>query len=191
MTRFVRAALGFEETSVTAALKAAEAPRARSQRGLIGLGFHVRRDGVRWHNGETAAHSSYLGLDHDKQCGVVVLNGAALAVTDAVGERALHSLGGTPIAPLALPEDTPLERAADYVGHYSLLPDFAFTVRPRGEGLEIRATGQSAFRLWPTGKDRFYLRAVEARVVFERDARGRVSALTVEQAQHRQRALRH
>lgn len=190
MTRFVRAALGFEHDSVTAALEDAGRPRARTRRGQIGLAFHVRADGVRWHNGETAGHSSYLGLDHYKQCGVVVLNGAALALTDEFGERALHFLGGTPLSPLELPDDAPIERPAEYTGEYPLSPDFVLNVRPRGDALEIQATGQSAFRLWSSGNDRFYLRAVEARVSFERDGDGRVSALILEQNGQRQRAAR-
>jgi len=175
---------------VAAALRAAESPRARTRLGQIGLAFHVRRDGVRWHNGETAGHSSYLGLDHERQCGAVVLNGAALALTDEIGERALHFLGGTPLAPLELPEDAPLERSADYTGDYPLGPDFVLNVRPRSGGLEIQAPGQNAFRLWPSGNDRFYLRAVEARVSFERDGDGRVSALILEQGGRQQRAPR-
>jgi D-alanyl-D-alanine-carboxypeptidase/D-alanyl-D-alanine-endopeptidase len=190
MSRFVRAALGLEETSVTTALRTAASPRARSGRGRIGLAFHVRADGVRWHNGETAAHSSYLGLDHDKQCGVVVLNGAAIALTDEIGERALHFLGGTPLAPLELPEDAPLEHAADYVGEYPLAADFVLSVQRGGTELTLQATGQGAFRLWHSGGDRFYLRAVEARVAFERDRAGRVSALVLEQGGRKQRASR-
>lgn len=75
----------------------------------------------------------------------------------------------------------PPEALAAYEGVYEATPNFALTVSTAGGRLMIQATGQSALELHAEGDDAFFLREVEARISFARNAAGEVEALTLHQ----------
>ena len=74
------------------------------------------------------------------------------------------------------------------VGEYPLAPVFVLTITREGEALYLQATGQGRVRLWPSAPDRFYLREVDAQLVFALDAEGRATAVTLVQNGREQRA---
>ena len=70
----------------------------------------------------------------------------------------------------------------DYEGEYPLVPGFGLTVKSQGETLTIQGTGQPALPVQPVERDMFVMDAVGAEIRFERDASGKVVALTLKQA---------
>jgi hypothetical protein len=65
-------------------------------------------------------------------------------------------------------------------------PDFAL----KGDHLETQITGQPAFQVYASAKDRFFLKIVDAQLDFERDAGGKVVALVLHQNGRDNRAPR-
>ena len=59
-----------------------------------------------------------------------------------------------------------------YTGVYELAPGFTITVTRDGSRLFAQATGQGQFEIFPNSNTEFYLKAVEAKVVFASDAEG-------------------
>jgi D-alanyl-D-alanine-carboxypeptidase/D-alanyl-D-alanine-endopeptidase len=84
--------------------------------------------------------------------------------------------------PPAFPPMVALDRAAllQYVGTYPL-DGAAFTVTLRGDALYVQLTGQPAVQVYASAKDEFYLKVVEARITFGRNASGAVNGLTLYQ----------
>lgn len=59
-----------------------------------------------------------------------------------------------------------------YTGVYELAPGFRITVTRDGSRLFAQATGQGQFEIFPKSTTEFYLKAVEAKIVFTPDAEG-------------------
>ncbi len=92
---------------------------------------------------------------------------------------------GKPVAarlPPAFPPAVALDRATlqQYVGTYPL-DGATFTVTLRGDALYVQLTGQPAVQVYASAKDEFYLKVVEARITFGRNATGAVNGLTLYQ----------
>lgn len=84
-------------------------------------------------------------------------------------------------APAAVQKDSigaPLE---DYEGVYSFSRILAMRVLVSGARLLIQVTGQPSVEVVPFGKDIFVIESVGAEIAFERDGKGKVIALTLNQ----------
>lgn len=68
-----------------------------------------------------------------------------------------------------------------YVGEYEVSPEFKVKVFRDGDRLMTQATNQPSFELFPEGENKFFLRAVDAKVTFTRDAQGMVTGLVIHQ----------
>ncbi|HKO61106.1 MAG TPA: serine hydrolase [Pyrinomonadaceae bacterium] len=68
-----------------------------------------------------------------------------------------------------------------YVGEYEVSPEFKVKVFKDGDKLMTQATNQPSFELFPEGENKFFLRAVDAKVTFTRDAQGIVTGLIIHQ----------
>jgi D-alanyl-D-alanine-carboxypeptidase/D-alanyl-D-alanine-endopeptidase len=84
--------------------------------------------------------------------------------------------------PPAFPPAVALDRPTlqQYVGTYPL-DGATFSVTLRGDALYVQLTGQPAVRVYASAKDEFYLKVVEARITFGRNASGAVNGLTLYQ----------
>jgi hypothetical protein len=79
------------------------------------------------------------------------------------------------MAPVKVPEAV----LQDYVGEYELAPGFKIAVTREGSNLYGQATGQDRFQMFPRGEQEFFLRVVQARIEFQRDAEGKVTSLVL------------
>jgi CubicO group peptidase (beta-lactamase class C family) len=70
---------------------------------------------------------------------------------------------------------------ASYAGTYELAPGFVLTVTSDGGRLFAEATGQSKVELFATSETEFFLKVVDARIVFVRNASGVVESLVLHQ----------
>lgn len=75
----------------------------------------------------------------------------------------------------------PRETLREYVGEYPLTAEFVLTVTEEGGALFVRATGQGRLPVFATEKDKFFYKAVEATIAFERDAAGKVTGMVFTQ----------
>ena len=97
----------------------------------------------------------------------------ALAVAAATGSIAL--------------DDAALQT---YVGKYQLAPGAIFDVTTRDHRLYVQLSGQAAYPVSASAKDKFFYSVVDAQLAFERDAKGAVIAVTLHQNGIDQRAPR-
>lgn len=73
---------------------------------------------------------------------------------------------------------------AEYAGTYdfgAFQPGGTIVAMVRGEVLAVQLTGQPAFPVFATGKDRFVYDVVEAALTFERNAEGKIVAVVLHQ----------
>ncbi len=157
----------------------------------IGLGWHVReKDGqsIVWHNGGTGGFRSFFGFDPVTGANVTVWSNTSSTVDD-LGLHLLDSTVALRSVPKLADLAVPVETLRSYVGEYPLAPTFVIAVTERDGKLYAQATNQPSFRLWAESPARFYLRAVPAKVTFERDSTGAM-VLKLDQGGRLQRAVR-
>lgn len=68
-----------------------------------------------------------------------------------------------------------------YIGEYQLTPAFTITISLGENGLKGQATGQPAFDLFAEKENVFFLKVVEAKVEFVKDANGNITELILDQ----------
>lgn len=73
-----------------------------------------------------------------------------------------------------------------YVGRYELAPNFILTISRDGDRLMAQATGQPQFQLFPESETKFFVKAVEIKITFVKDAMGKVTHLILHQGGDRQ-----
>lgn len=66
-----------------------------------------------------------------------------------------------------------------YVGKYQLAPNFTITIRKVDSQLKAQATGQPEFDIFAKTENEFYLKVVNAQLVFNKDDAGKVESLTL------------
>lgn len=150
-----------------------------------GLGWQVSGEGWVWHNGQTGGYHSHLAVDPACGNGVCILADSASGEVDDVARAMMRSLAGEDagediVRPVADFGRDYLERL---VGRY-VAPGFYIDVLLRGDGrLFTQAMNQPAFRMYAAAADRFFLRIVDAELVFELPGDGGpAAAMTLHQA---------
>ena len=73
-----------------------------------------------------------------------------------------------------------------YVGEYELIANFTLTVTREGDKLMVMVTGQQPLEIFPESETKFFLKAVEAKITFVKDASGAVTHLILHQGGDRQ-----
>jgi CubicO group peptidase (beta-lactamase class C family) len=68
-----------------------------------------------------------------------------------------------------------------YVGEYELAPGFIITISLQGNGLKAQATGQQPADLYAEKENVFFLKVVDAKIEFVKDANGAVSEMILYQ----------
>jgi serine-type D-Ala-D-Ala carboxypeptidase/endopeptidase len=89
------------------------------------------------------------------------------------------------------PKEITLDAAVlgDYVGRYHF--DFGmFDVMLKREALEVHLTGQPPLPVFASAKDKFFYKAVDAQLDFQRDAGGKIVAVVLHQNGRDMRAQR-
>ena len=198
LLRFVAA--NFEPDALGGALAAT---RELQGAGPTGLGWQVRippgGDPVCWHNGVTGGYAGFLGVRPADGTGVVIL--ATSTDGDLVTELGLAHFGfgaprqrrsGVPVraaidaAPAALAEIAGrYEFPRPWFGRLLGQPPAVLTVEARGAQSFARLTGQLSLPIFMYAPDRFFYRAVDAELHFQRDEDGEVDAVVLRQRRRR------
>ena len=155
------------------------------------LGWFVRG----WwlvHEGATAGSVSFIAMDTREKRAVVVLGNSANPVAD-IGNHLADA--GRPLKVLPRREAPRAVTLADpaafdeFAGTYRIAPDFAIVASREGTRFFIQATNQARLEIVPYAADKFFLRAVDAKISFVRHE-GRVTHLLLDQDQRVQRGDR-
>jgi serine-type D-Ala-D-Ala carboxypeptidase/endopeptidase len=164
-----------------------EAMRSRAPAGgptvSIGLGWirlATGGDTIVWHNGGTGGSRSFLAVVPEAGTAVVLLTNSGGTGSD---DLALHLLNpALPLAPSPRQAvDVPAAILATYVGTYELAPQFHVVVTFDGTALHATPTGQGTVRLWPASATEFFIREVDAQVIFDVAEDGTVTGLVLHQ----------
>jgi|TARA_R110000737_G_scaffold347664_1_gene379675 CubicO group peptidase (beta-lactamase class C family) len=75
----------------------------------------------------------------------------------------------------------PAEIMESYVGKYELMPGFILTVTKVGNQMKTQATGQAVADIFPKSNSVFYLKVVAAQITFNKNEKGEVVSLTLQQ----------
>ena len=185
MLRYLKANMGRGNGALMEAMTFAHEPR-RAVGGdeRIGLAWMTRHDkdgDVVWHNGMTGGYASFMGFTADGKRGVVILTNVQQPVDD-LGFATL--LADAPLAPARKQIALSPRQLQDYVGQYRLAPGFVLTVMHQGDQLLAQATGQGAFPIFPSAKDKFFAKLTDIRIDFKRGGSGKVSSLVLHQNGH-------
>jgi len=148
-----------------------------------------------WHNGGTAGYRTFIGFDRAARTGVVVLSNAGTAAgPDDIGRHLLDP--ELPLLAAATPPAQHTEVKIDsklydnYVGRYQLAPAAILTISRDDDHLFAQLTGQPRFEIFPEGDNRFFLKVVDAQLLFETDTAGQATAAVLRQNGIQQRAPR-
>jgi len=131
-----------------------------------------------WHNGSTIGYQAAIVISQDHQKGAVVLTNGGISPDDI----AIHAID--PAIPVAqVPASIQLDATTleSYVGTYVGPDDLTFTVTHTDDRLMAQLSGQDAYRIYPSSKDHFFYRVVDAQIDFTRGVGGVVNALVLHQ----------
>ncbi len=183
MTRYLSANMGLVDSPLSAAMRNAHKIRrdTNSPYVHIGLGWHINTrfdTTVVWHNGGTGGFRTFCGFVPDRKRGVVVLSNTSRSVDD-LGFHLLESKYDLDDIPQTV--TVPNKVLEEYVGHYQLQPGALFDITTKDGRLFAQMTGQESYEVYPESKTTFFYTIVEARLIFDRDANGKVHQVRLDQ----------
>jgi CubicO group peptidase (beta-lactamase class C family) len=189
MLRYLKANMGLLKSPLGPAMQLAQEPRVSapvvSPEDRIGLVWmtHYTADGdVIWHNGATGGYHAFIGFTADHRHGVVVLTNTTEPVDD-LGFATLEPGAPLTTSTAATQKTITLDAAAlaGYVGHYQLAPGAIFDITLKDGQMRVQLTGQRAVPIYASARDRFFVKVVDAKIDFERDANDNIIALILHQ----------
>jgi CubicO group peptidase (beta-lactamase class C family) len=155
-----------------------------------GFGWVVRENLSRKlyeHGGNVGAYSSLLAYYPDDKLTVIVLsNYGDEVVSKITDELARLALG---VAPAHRQVKVDPRLYAGFEGSYQL-GSAVFTITAKGERLFAKLTGQRELEIFPESEYRYFYKAVDVVLTFEKDAAGKIDAVTVDQDDSKIRAKR-
>jgi CubicO group peptidase (beta-lactamase class C family) len=155
-----------------------------------GLGWFVRENLSRKrysHGGSIGAYSSLLAYYPDDKLTVIVLSNYGEEIVSKIAdELARLALG---MAPAHRQVKVAPRLYAGFEGRY-LLESAVFTITAKGERLFAKLTGQRELEIFPESEYRYFYKAVDVVLTFEKDAAGKIDAVTVDQDGSKIRAKR-
>jgi CubicO group peptidase (beta-lactamase class C family) len=158
------AAAGGQQT-LRRAMALTQEPQLDRMAENTGLGWQIDADGRYWHNGGTAGHHAFVGFDTKTRRGVVLLAGTSTSLVDAVAVKLYKVLAGEQLPARKAPT---AEQLAPFAGMY----DFAgqkLKITAQGKRLYVEGPGEPKIRMIPISDSQFWIEALQAIVVFERE----------------------
>src|SRR6266550_3377148 len=185
MAKFLAANLDSTTGRVARALAVAHVPLRGTTSDQLKIGLvwlTVNRFGTPlvWHDGGTGGYHSFIGFDPSKARGVVVLTNISVDVDD-IG---MHFLDDRfPLTVVREHKEVAINPAIldAYAGVYELAPNFQITVTKEGNSLYAQATNQPKLQLFPESDIEFFLKVVDASIIFVKDPTGKVDQIILHQ----------
>lgn len=187
MLTFLGANMGLVSSSLLNAMQETHKGRFPIAKDIVKIGFAwivAQQDDfhIVFHGGDKDGYRAFIGFDPGKKIGVVVFTNFQEAIDDIglyalSGKQEILKFGEFTEEPKQVQVNP--EVYNDYVGTYQTTPSFFITVTREGERLFAQGTGQPKFELFPESGTTFFLKAVRAKIIFERDRNGKVFRLIV------------
>jgi CubicO group peptidase (beta-lactamase class C family) len=136
-----------------------------------GFGWMVRESKeygkVSSHSGGWPGYVTYIErhLDNDKT--IIILQNHDNSLPDLTAVRRV--LYGEPVKQVQKEIMVTADSLEKYVGEYELAPGYIITVTREDAALFVQLTGQKKFQVYPSAIDLFFLKVVDARILFVRD----------------------
>lgn len=130
-----------------------------------GLGWQIDRNGRYWHNGATAGFHAFVGFDVKLRRGVVILAAASNSLIDHLADTLYAVMDGTAKKP---PHLATAADIADFAGSYDLGGE-PLQLVAAGNRFHVEGRGEPPHRLYPISDHEFWIEALSAVAVFERD----------------------
>jgi serine-type D-Ala-D-Ala carboxypeptidase/endopeptidase len=150
----------------------------------IAMAWHIWRkygSSIVWHNGGTAGYHTFIGFDPGAKRGAVVLCNTFFDIDD-MGLHLIDARYPAQKFEPPLPEiKVDAKILETYTGEYELAPGFTIKITTDGGHLYEQATNQPRFEIFAAKENEFFLKVVEARITFTKDAGGQVVSLTLHQ----------
>ena len=133
------------------------------------------------HGGGIEGFNSFLAYDPDREISVVVLANLNGGAANQLGQSlvTLARGGKIELASERVAISTDGIDLAQYEGDYEVSPQFVLKFFVEDDQLMTQATGQSAFPVFAKGPDDFFLKVVDARLVFNRGVDGSITSVTL------------
>jgi D-alanyl-D-alanine-carboxypeptidase/D-alanyl-D-alanine-endopeptidase len=190
MLKFLAANLGYTQTPLAADMAAEVSIRRPTGMANMEIAYawHIQtKDGnsIIWHNGGTGGYRTYMGYDPKSRVGVVVLsNVSSPAGPDDIGRHLLDA--SYPLAkvdPIKIHTEISLDTKVfeNYVGSYQMPGRMIMAISRDGDKLFEQLTGQPKAQIFPEAERKFFLKVVDAQIVFDTDAEGKATQLTLHQ----------
>jgi CubicO group peptidase (beta-lactamase class C family) len=135
-----------------------------------------------WHNGGIHGFVSNLEYFPESNTTVILISNYMYSDLSRLSRTIDAALFGQDYDLPKVRKETKLAEAGlkDYEGTYELTQAFSITVKVKDGKLMAKATGQGAYEIYPEEeKDHFFYKVVDAQIVFERDATGKVVMLSL------------
>ena len=141
------------------------------------------------HSGGINGFSSMIIRLPDVNVTAIVLANSDSVAASAVARDLLAIFYGQPYTVPAPRTVAKVDPAIydQYVGKYELAPTFIMTVTREGNSLFTQPTGQNKLEVFPESETSFFPKVIDAVLVFEKDASGKVVALVLKQGGRDQR----
>ena len=146
-----------------------------------GFGWFVREQFSRKlveHGGNIGAYSSLLAYYPDDKLTVIVLSNYGEEVVSKISDGLARLALG--VAPAHRQVQVDPRLYAGLVGRYQL-GSAIFDISAKNGRLFARLTGQRQLEIFPEGEYRYFFKAVDAALTFEKDAAGNIDAVTLHQ----------
>lgn len=186
MVSYLQVNMGLAETQLNKAIELTHTNHTptNSERHDLALGWHVRKkDGALWHNGGTGGFHSFCILDKKNKTGLVILSNTSTFQVDKIGWGILEILNGLDPIPLNFRKEVQFdpEIFKKYIGTYKLSPKFELTIYTKNDKFYSKGTGQGAIRIYPESESVFFTKALDARIEFVTNNKGKVKKLILHQ----------
>ena len=135
------------------------------------------------HGGGIEGFNTWLGYDPDRKLTVVVLANLNGGAPGRLGQAMFTLARGGKVTLASERQAIGLAPGAlqAYAGTYDIAPTFSIAVRAEGGKLIAQATGQDPIEMFAERPDHFFFRAIDAQLVFTRDASGKVDGAVLHQ----------
>ena len=185
LLKLASAHLELTKTPFAAAFKSMQQRQSDADRqNDMGIGWQIgRRINVLWHPGETGGCHVFLALLPKDKSAVIVLANSATGLVDILGINLVRLMIGEPAPPLGMKIARKISPAIldQYVGEYMVSREQSLTVSRDGDNLYVQATGQLKLKLYAESENRFFGKAVDRLIEFNRGPSGNIESLTFHQ----------
>ena len=123
---------------------------------------------------------------------VVVLNNVVPGQNDKLAQELVKLMLGQTLPVPEKPTEIKLSRESleKFVGSYAIAPNFVMAVTLEGDQLVTQATGQGKVPIFAKSANTFFPKVIDAELVFDLDAEGKATGLTLIQNGRRMPAKR-